>query len=78
MIVGDRVRFFLSDPCWWPIPPESRRGWRFGRIIGRHRDDIGVAPSGLEFATVRFEDDGARIIDLAVPLFRLDIVEVPC
>jgi hypothetical protein len=69
MKVGDKVRYH-----------DMETGWQFGRVIGRHRDDIGINPSGLEYATVRFPQwfryDRAptlEVQDRAIPCLRLEL-----
>lgn len=52
-------------------------GWRFGRIIGRHCDTIGINATGLEMATVRFPTLNKDFpeCDEALPLFRLAVCD---
>ena len=46
-----RDRFTLGQPVKnYTIPT----GWRFGRIIGLHIDNVGLNTTGLAMATVRF------------------------
>jgi hypothetical protein len=67
--VGDRVSFYQVGTGRFG----AGGGWRFGRIIGLHSDTIGINPSGLEMATVRFPELNREhpACDWALPLFRL-------
>jgi hypothetical protein len=65
--VGDRIRFY-----------SYAYGWRFGRVIGTHKADIGINPSGLWCCTVRFNADDRRGLqeeDHALPQFRLELCD---
>ncbi len=70
--VGDHIRYYSME-----------LGWRFGKVIGRHCDNIGINPSGLEMATIRFPDRRGMYgrchpgADVAIPCFRLELVADP-
>ncbi len=50
--VGDQVSYYQAGKG----RHGAGGGWRFGRVIGLHCDNIGINPSGLEMATVRFPE----------------------
>lgn len=71
--VGATVRYYQVGT----LRHGNGGGWRFGEIIGRHRDDIGADATGLEMATVRFPSLNTYFpaVDQAIPLFRLEVCE---
>jgi hypothetical protein len=65
--VGDRVRSWSSFFAVWTI----------GTVIGTHVDIHGINPSGLDMATVRFDESaGTGVTDVALAMHKLErIVE---